>query len=92
MMDTTENINTVAHDSTVSLVDGIHVFQSQAVQLGEAWLKAVSESQKVSRDLTKSLVKQAFTAQNLWQGYAKDSFAEFNNPLSPKASVKPAAK
>jgi hypothetical protein len=91
-MDSAERMNSIAIDSTTALIDGAHIFQTQAIQLGEAWLKTVAESQKVTRDLTKSLLKQSLEAQSVWKKYATESAKDLNGhfgvPFEPKATEK----
>lgn len=94
-MDNVERINTIAYDSTVTLIDGLHVFQSQAIQLGESWLKTVAESQRAGRDLTKALLKQSLEAQTIWSEYSRETVKDFNGRLptafQPKDGQKVAA-
>jgi hypothetical protein len=94
-METAERMNTIAVDSTTAILDGAYVFQKQALQLGEAWLKAFAESQKLAYDLTKTLVKHSYEAQGVWRSYASDSVKDLNGqfagPFTTKAAQKAAA-
>lgn len=94
-MDTVERFNTIALDSTFALIDGMHQAQSQALQLGETWIKAVAESQNLAGELSKTLLNQSIEAQSAWRRYAKESAPDlnghFSSPLEPKASPKSAA-
>jgi hypothetical protein len=91
-MENTDRINSIAADSAVAFIDGVQTVQSQSLQLTEAWLRSVAESQRIGYDLAKSLIKQSLEAQSAWRRYATDSVKDLNGQFEAKVAPKAAAK
>ncbi len=76
-MTKTENVvdrmNTLAVESTQTLVDAAYLAQRQSAQLLQAWLNTLDESQKAQREIAATLVKQAQDAQSLLQEFVRES-------------------
>jgi hypothetical protein len=68
-----DRFNSLAVESTQTLVDAAYLAQRQSAQLLQAWLNTLDASQKSQREIATTLVKQAQEAQRLLQQYVRDS-------------------
>jgi hypothetical protein len=91
-MTSQDQARSIAFDSFETLLDGAQTLQAQALQFGEAWLKSVAQTQKVTQDVTKSLLKHSYEAQVLWQKYASESVKEIPFSLGVAGQPKAAEK
>ena len=66
MNEATQRLNTLAIESTQTMIDAAHAAQKQNAQLFQSWYETLEKTQHSNRQLAVTLLKQGQEMQQLW--------------------------